>query len=149
MIDNSRRFLQIHTDREKDLYLYGIIVDHFATLRSYEIFWADSLSLDPILVGVLVSLYFGWGRQKGPTSVTLEIYILLTWNMVHRLIQDKNSWKMSKKVCPLCEFCWCQHFLTVMLSFLWKMKIFKISALIWWKSYLWGYIMVNLMLFKF
>ena len=107
-----------------------------------------------ILPGVLVSLRFSWmswggggrgGGQKFSFPLTLEIYILLIWNLLQKFIQTQTIKKYPKgSVC-------CPNF---DINFhgndkFYEKSRFKISTLIWWESYFWANMLINLMLLKF
>ena len=68
--------------------------------------------LHPIVAVVLVPLRFRWwggGRQKCRNTITLEIYIQLTWNLVQSFIPIKTFKRCPKRISPLSEVCWLQQ----------------------------------------
>ena len=113
---------------------------------------APQLPFNPILAGVLVPLHFGWWRVKipyPPNSLTFEIIHPVDLKLWARNYRNKIFLKMPKRIRPLSRFRWRQHFFYDKDRFPGKLRFFKISALIWWKSCLWGYVRTNLMSFKF
>ena len=67
---------------------------------------------------VLVPLHFGRGVQKCPNCLTLEIHVLLTWDMVQKFMQIK-TFKRCPEGCVHCpNFADGNTFVTIMTDFL-------------------------------